>query len=95
VCEGEAAHLGVGKGSPVSHEAEGKGSEGFDIARSGRRADLLASRRGILERGNDFHSLSCCAWPSIVFQTTHKSLTVTRMLIVNVPHVLCQTYRGP
>jgi hypothetical protein len=36
----------VGAGSPSSCEAVGEGGEGFYIARSGRRADLLASREG-------------------------------------------------
>jgi len=48
VTEGEAAHLGVGNGSPGSREAEGENCEGFfDIARSGRHTDLLA----VLGRG--------------------------------------------
>ena len=34
--EGEAAHLGVGEGSPGSREAEGEGDERFYIAQSGR-----------------------------------------------------------
>jgi len=46
VSEGEAAYLGVGAGSPGSREATGEGGEGFYISRSGRRADLLASRGG-------------------------------------------------
>jgi len=32
----------VGEGSPGSREAEGEGGEGFYIAGSGRRPDLLA-----------------------------------------------------
>ena len=39
--EGEAAHLGVGDGSPGSREAEGEGGEGFYIAQSSRWPDLL------------------------------------------------------
>jgi hypothetical protein len=46
VSEGEATYLGVGAGSPGSREATGEGGEGFYISRSGRRADLLASRGG-------------------------------------------------
>jgi hypothetical protein len=41
VSEGEAAHLGVGDGSPGSREAEGEGGEGFYIAQSGKCLDLL------------------------------------------------------
>jgi len=35
----------VGDGSPGSREAEGEGGDGFYIAQSGRRADLLVSPR--------------------------------------------------
>jgi hypothetical protein len=36
-----AKRTGVGEGSPGSRKAEGKGGEGFYIAQSGRRPDLL------------------------------------------------------
>ena len=46
VIEGEWArggHSPWGDGSPGSREAEGEGGEGFNIAQSGRRADLRVS----------------------------------------------------
>ena len=38
----------MGDGSPGSREAEGEGSEGFYIAQSGRRPDLLVIGEGEL-----------------------------------------------
>jgi hypothetical protein len=88
VSEGEAAHLGVGKGSPVSHEAEDEGGEVF-ISPDAAGAPIYShpGRGGFWKKGKTFTSLVVCAWPSTVFQNTHKSLTVTRILIVSVPHV--------
>jgi hypothetical protein len=43
---GRGRSLVMGAGSPSSREAGGEGGEGFYIARSGRRADLLVSKRG-------------------------------------------------
>jgi hypothetical protein len=59
VCEGEAAHRGVGDGSPGSREAEGEGGEGFYIAQSGRCPDLLV----IGGRGEEWQEPACTAGP--------------------------------
>jgi hypothetical protein len=46
VSKGERRSSKVGDGSPGSREAEGEGGEGFYIAQTGRRPNLLVSPGG-------------------------------------------------
>ena len=57
---GEAATR-LGEGSPGSREEDGEGGEGFHIAQTGRRADLLAEERRAAEQ----------ARPSPIYEFPH------------------------
>ena len=48
----------LGEGSPGSREEEGEGGEGFYIAQTGRRADLLASPGGLPDPAKNLRVLA-------------------------------------
>jgi hypothetical protein len=65
----------VGGGSPGSREAEGERGEGFYIAQSSRRADLLVIGRGTELGGRQFN-IAC---PVLAAEPRRLDLTLAHL----------------